>query len=330
MNDQSLKTSHLGPGLYRYVWAQSRKQQIAICVLTMVLAPLMMVPLELQRQITNKAVESRDVTLLIELGIIYFLVICVQGGMKYALNMLKGQSVEVIARDIRQRIVERVSKLGPSRQVASTAFNAGTVVSLLAAETEDVSAFGGDAFGLPMLTGGTILYVTGYLLWVEPAIAVLAVIIYMPQALLVPMMQFFINRLARLRILNVRSLGRLAADGMGGRESGFSIINRIYKLRMAIYLRKYALTALGNFLDAFGVIIVLIVGGYFVIQGQTQVGTLVVFMSGLNKIADPWDELINFYRTISNTAVSYEMIRTQIEGDFRAKPTEDIPPEPDA
>lgn len=92
--------------------AQSRKQQIAICVLTMVLAPLMMVPLELQRQITNKAVESRDVTLLIELGIVYFLVICVQGSMKYALNMLKGQSVEVIARDIRQRIVERVSASG--------------------------------------------------------------------------------------------------------------------------------------------------------------------------------------------------------------------------
>ena len=39
-----------------------------------------------------------------------------------------------------------------------------------------------------------------------------------------------------------------------------------------------------------------------------------MFISGLNKIADPWDELINFYRSVSNTAVAYDMIRSQISG----------------
>lgn len=316
MNDHSLRTSRLGPGLYRYIWTQSRRQQIWICVLTMILAPLMMVPLELQRQITNHALQDKDMGLLFEMGLAYLLVICIQGGMKFSLNMLKGHAVEEIARDIRVRIIERISLLGPARKASGSAFDAGTVVSVLAAETEDVSAFGGDALGLPLLTGGTIIYVAGYLLWVEPAIAILAVVIYLPQALIVPMTQFSINRLARLRILNVRSLGRIAAHGLGRRVAGTAVINRIFRLRIAIYLRKYALTALGNFLDALGIIIVLMVGGYMVIKGQTQVGTLVVFMSGLNKIADPWDELINFYRTISNTAVSYEMIRTQIEGDF--------------
>ena len=62
-----------------------------------------------------------------------------------------------------------------------------------------------------------------------------------------------------------------------------------------------------------GSIIVLTVGGYLVIQGKTEVGTLVVFISGLAKIADPWDQLINFYRSVSNTAVGYQMIRNKLE-----------------
>jgi ABC-type bacteriocin/lantibiotic exporter with double-glycine peptidase domain len=83
----------------------------------------------------------------------------------------------------------------------------------------------------------------------------------------------------------------------------------LYKLRIWIYLRKFSLTALGNLLDALGPLIVLMVGGYLVIQGKTQVGTLVVFISGLARIADPWDQLINFYRSVSGTAMMYDMIR---------------------
>jgi ABC-type bacteriocin/lantibiotic exporter with double-glycine peptidase domain len=51
----------------------------------------------------------------------------------------------------------------------------------------------------------------------------------------------------------------------------------MYKVRIWIYLRKYALAALGNFLDSLGPIIVLTVGGYLVMQGKTLIGTLVVF-----------------------------------------------------
>jgi ABC-type bacteriocin/lantibiotic exporter with double-glycine peptidase domain len=61
-----------------------------------------------------------------------------------------------------------------------------------------------------------------------------------------------------------------------------------------------------------GSIIVLMVGGYLVIQGQTEVSTLVVFISGLAKIADPWDQLINVYRSVSNTAVMYDIIRRRL------------------
>jgi ABC-type multidrug transport system fused ATPase/permease subunit len=318
MNSDGLdRSARLSKDLYLYVWQTSRSRQIMICLLTMLLAPLMTVPLELQRRIVDYALVEKNVSLLMALGGAYFGIICLQGGIKYLLNMLKGTAVEMIARDIRAKIVGNARKLNELGSQSGGGLNSGEIVSMLAAEAEDVSGFGGEALGLPLLAGGTILYVAAYLIWVQPAIAILAVIIYLPQAVIVPVTQHTINRLARLRIRTVRSLGHLAVrvsrgDILGG-TPGHILINRIYRLRILIYLRKYSLAALGNFLDSLGSIIVLTVGGYLVIQDKTEVGTLVVFISGLAKIADPWDQLINFYRSVSNTAVAYEMIRSKLE-----------------
>lgn len=315
MADRFRKTVKLSRDLYAYIWKESRTNQIRICLLTMALAPLMMVPLEIQRRIVNGALVTGDVSALTWLCLAYLGVICLQGGVKFALNMVKGMAVEGIARDIRLRIAGDAVGRGRREGFAVATAGAGTVVSMLAAETEDVSGFGGEALGLPLLTGATILYVASYLVWVEPIIAAIAVAIYLPQALIVPVTQYAINRLARLRIINVRSLGRVAAGLAASQVTGTSIINRIYSLRIAIYLRKFALAALGNFLDALGPIVVLAFGGYLVIHDMTQVGTLLVFISGLNKIADPWDQLVSFYRSVSNTAVAYDMIRSQIEDE---------------
>lgn len=156
-------------------------------------------------------------------------------------------------------------------------------------------------------------------MWVEPAIAILAMVIYFPQVVIVPITQNTINRLGRLRIQLARNLGHLATRSARRLANsveptpGSILINRLYRLRMWIYLRKFSLTALGNFLDALGPLIVLMVGGYLVIQGETQVGTLIVFISGLARIADPWDQLINFYRSVSGTAMMYDMIRARLE-----------------
>ena len=53
----------------------------------------------------------------------------------------------------------------------------------------------------------------------------------------------------------------------------------------------------------------LVVGGYLVLQGQTELGTIVAFLSGLDRINDPWNELVNFYREWSVTEVKYALIK---------------------
>jgi len=300
--------------LYGYIWRASRSQQTIICILTMIISPIPMAYLELQRRIVDDAIPQRDVQLLALLGIAYLAVICVKSALKYGLNMAKGVVVEIVARDLRQRVMKRAASLSGGSD-SSHLPNRATLVSMLSAETDDMSGFSGDAFAVPLLSIGTILYVAGFLLWVQPAIAILALVVYLPQVLIVPATQHKINRLARLRIRLTRFLGRLAMHlptKVAAQTPGAVHIQRLYRVRIWIYQRKFFLSELGNFLASLGPLIVLTFGGYLVITGRTEVGTLVVFISGLQRIFDPWDELVTFYRAISNTTVMYAMICDQL------------------
>lgn len=310
---------HLARPLYRYIWHTSRKSQIGVCLIIAIVTPLPMVGLEFQRRIVDDAIGSRNVRLLVTLGAGYVAVVCLRLLLKYLVDILKGRNSEIIARDLRLRIMRAIQVVWPRRADDSDDEKVGTAISMLGAEAEDLSGFAGDAISVPLLTGGTVMWVVGYLIWIEPSITVIALALYFPQLLIVPATQVTINRLARLRIRQLRILSHLAIHGSvkireRGQTAGRVFVDRLYSIRMRIYMRKFFLSELGNLLDSLGPIVVLTVGGYLAIYGETQVGTLVVFISGLQKIADPWDQMITFYRTVSNTGVMYDMIRARLAG----------------
>ena len=63
-----------------------------------------------------------------------------------------------------------------------------------------------------------------------------------------------------------------------------------------------------------GPLMVLVVGGYLVIQGQTTIGTVVAFVSGFDRISGPLRDLLNFYREYEQAKVQYRMIVQWVEG----------------
>ena len=54
--------------------------------------------------------------------------------------------------------------------------------------------------------------------------------------------------------------------------------------------------------------VVLVIGGIMVIQGQTEIGIVVAFISGFSKLSDPIRELITYYRDAAQPAVKHQMI----------------------
>jgi ABC-type bacteriocin/lantibiotic exporter with double-glycine peptidase domain len=311
----------LPKSVYAYIWQTTRNEQIRIAVLTLMVAPLTMVPLELQRRIVDLALGSRNLKLLALLGLTYFAVILVQGGLKYMLNLTRGRVQEIVVRDFRKRVIElKYGNGGPGH--ARHTVDDGTIVSVIAAESDDVGEFASDSVATPLLQTSTIIWVAGYLLWAQPVVAALAIVVYALQPFLVYRVQSRINHLSRRRTALVRRLGLNVIERARSAEPARSahlrhahaMVEQAFRLRIRIYRLKYFLTFLGNFLDALGPLVVLMVGGYLVLMGRIEVSILFVLISGFLRLADPWDSLVSYYRFVSNARVSYGLVADVVNG----------------
>ena len=274
-----------------------------------------MVPLELQRRIVDDAIHDQDLRNLLILCGIYLLVLVVQGGLKYALNVYRGGLVERIAMQLRTLIFDGLVDEPVKRGKRSATADKGAVVSMTSSEVEEVAGFVGNFISFPLLQAGTAFGTLGYLFWVQPEIAAFAMALFVPQIVIVPLGQRRINRWAANHARLLRKLGDVIVSSEKGalslthRKRRFTKLARgAFTTRILIYRVKFFLTFLGNFIDALGPLIVLAVGGWLVLNGKAEVSTLVVFISGFQKVAEPWDQLLTFYRTTSNARTKYRLI----------------------
>ena len=85
-------------------------------------------------------------------------------------------------------------------------------------------------------------------------------------------------------------------------------IQEVFALNMGIFKLKFSMNFLMNLMHHLGVAATLALGGYFVITGRTEIGTVVAFVSGLGQINDPWGDLVNWYRDLKVTETKYDLI----------------------
>jgi ABC-type bacteriocin/lantibiotic exporter with double-glycine peptidase domain len=169
----------------------------------------------------------------------------------------------------------------------------------------------------PLLQGGILVSVFGYLVFLDPKMALLNLAVFAPQLIFVPLMQSAINRRAKRRIATLRAVsgGVIAPSHDQGVEPPTAAVNqadrvdRIYRLNMGIYKLKFSMNFLMNLMYHLGVVAALAIGGWFVIQGQTELGTVMAFVSGLAKVNDPWGDIVDWFREMTVTKVKYVMIR---------------------
>ncbi len=62
-------------------------------------------------------------------------------------------------------------------------------------------------------------------------------------------------------------------------------------LNMGIYKLKFSMNFLMSLLHHLGVAGALGIGGYLALKGHIEIGTVVAFVSGLNKVNDPWGDV---------------------------------------
>ncbi|MGO4726672.1 MULTISPECIES: ABC transporter transmembrane domain-containing protein [unclassified Inquilinus] len=305
------KTSTMPRSLYRYIWQVSGRNQIFLSLLAVAVFLLDLAPLELQRRIVNGALAKHELRDLIVLGLLYVAAVLVQGGLKYGLNVYRGAVSEAANRRLRLQLSPETTK---RTEGAETARQEGVDISIIVSEVEAVGGFIGASISDAILNGGLLLAVFGYMLVLQPWMALVAVVLFFPQFLFIPFLQKAINRRTESRIKVLRALSveivDEAAERRGPRKPGTyrRRVGDIYKLNMQIFRRKFGMNFLMNLLHQLGVIGILFVGGWFVIQGRTEVGTVVAFISGLTRVNDPWGDLVNYFRDMTNARVKYRLI----------------------
>ncbi|HSS63354.1 MAG TPA: ABC transporter ATP-binding protein [Gammaproteobacteria bacterium] len=310
------RRGRLPESLYRHIWRTSRRHQFGLVLLTIAVFPLTMVPLELQRRIVNDAIEGEDFSLLVWLGIAYFSVLLLQGGLKLALRIYRGYVSEGTVRSLRRRAFQ-ASGPGTGETAEESAKDRGSRVSMMVAEVEPVGSFVGESVSEPLLHAGTLVSIFGYMLWIQPLMALAGMAFCLPQLYFVPRIQEAINRRAKQRIEILRNLSRQVADYEDPHRSdteraAVERINQIYGLRMRIFLLKYTLKFLNNFLHHLGPLSAYLFGGWLVLEGRTDLGTVVAFASGFERVSDPWRELITFYRSASDARLKYRLVADAI------------------
>ena len=296
--------------LFRFVWQMSARDQIFLSLLAIAVFLIDLIPLELQRRITNAAVEDKDFNLVLLLCLGYIASAVVMGLLKLGLNVYRSAVSESANRHL--RLNENIMAMANAKKRGNPE-DEGVAISIVVSEVEQVGGFVGTSFSEPILNGGVLLSVFGYMLVVEPLMALVALGLFVPQMLFIPLLQDAINRRTQRRI---KTLRRISVDIVEeseepgqDRERNFRRrVRRVYDLNMQIFRRKFGMNFLMNLFFHFGVIGILFVGSWFVIEGETEIGTVVAFISGLNRMNDPWGDLVNYFRDMTNAAVKYRLI----------------------
>jgi ABC-type multidrug transport system fused ATPase/permease subunit len=291
--------------LANYIWLMSGRHQIGLCGIALLIAVLSTIPLELQRQIVNRGISDADVRVLLTLGGIYLIVILGQNALKFGLRLYQGWISESAIRNSRQHL----SRVHEGRRATTGSDPGGRAVSIIGSEIEQVGGFVGEGLSEALVQAATLVFIIGYLAFVEPLIMGVGLALLVPQVLIAVRVQHAVNPLVATRVELLRRLGdRVASTGDLAADGDHEEIDGIYDNRMRIYLLKFAGKTALNLLNALAPLGALLIGGYLVIQGTTTIGTVVAFMSGFERLSDPARQLTVFYRSASQANVHHRKI----------------------
>ena len=90
-------------------------------------------------------------------------------------------------------------------------------------------------------------------------------------------------------------------------------IDHVFRLNMGIFKLKFSMNFLMNLLHHSGVALSLGVGGYLVVNGRTELGTVVAFAAGLKQLNDPWKGLVDWFRELRVTQAKYSLLRQALD-----------------
>nr|NLR86357.1 ABC transporter ATP-binding protein [Rhizobium sp. P28RR-XV] len=294
--------------LYGFVFRSSGWHQLVTAILSVMLFTAGTIPLEIQRRIVNAATENGSYRTIAFLVLLYILLALTEGTVKLVLKIYSSWIGEAAVRRLRLQMFQAAPASGTSSSMMASE---GVQLSIILAEAEPVGGFVGTSISEPLLQIGILTAVCSYLVYLQPMMTIIVITIFLPQSGFVPIMQAAINRRVGKKISIMRNVSEdIVEMGRAIDTNGLqaSRIGDVFRINMSIYKIKFTMNFMMNMMTQIGYAGIFATGGYLVVTGKTEIGTVVAFISGLSKINDPWGDLVNWYRDLRVTQVKYGLI----------------------
>lgn len=328
----------LEPTIYRFILRHSWRDQIVVLGVTAASLPFYYYSLDLPKTIVNEAILGKEFPQKWWFGLVldqipYLMALCglflalvfINGGFKYAINVLQNRTGERMLRRLRFSLYSRLIRfpLGHFKKVSS-----GEIIPMITSEVEPLGGFIGESFALPAFQGGQLLTLLSFMFIQDPVLGAAAVAFYPLQGYVIPRLQRKVNQLGKRRVRTVRVL----ADRVNESTAGISeirtndaarwqmaqiakILGTIYDIRYEIFQRKFFIKFLNNFINQLTPFFFYSIGGYLVITGELSAGALVAVLAAYKDLASPWKELLDFYQRKEDSRIKYDQIIEQFAPD---------------
>ena len=323
--------------VYKYLIRYSLSQQVWLTALAVLSFPFLYAFYELPKRIINEAIlgdpEDFPVYLfefdfdqtgyLLLLCVSFLILVLINQAFKYYINVYQGLTGERMLRRLRYQLFSRVLRFP---QPTFKNMSQGEIIPMITAEVEPLGGFIGEAFALPAFQGGTLIVILAFLFYQNWIMAGAAVALYPIQLYLIPRLQMRVNALGKERVRLVRRLSDRIGEAVQGvpevhihDTSQFVLadfsdrLGHIFQVRYRIYRQKFVIKFINNFIQQLGPFFFYSLGGYLVISGGLEMGTLVAAIAAHKDLGGPWKELLGFYQRREDSKIKYDQVVSQFE-----------------
>jgi putative ABC transport system ATP-binding protein len=267
---------------------------------------------------------------LIALSCLFLMMVIVNGLFKKTINTQKGRMGERMLRRLRYALYDRIL-LFPNAHFRKV--KQAELATMIKDEVEPLGGFIGDAFVQPMFLGGQALTALLFIMLQHWALGLVVIAMLAVQAFIIPRLRRHILVLGKQRQITARALaGRIAETADGVHEihvHGTSNYERadiadrlgtIFGIRFELFQRKFTAKFLNNLLAQVTPFLIYLVGGWFAISGQMDVGAVVGVLLAYKDLPSPIKELIDWDQQRQDVQIKYEQVIDQFQPEGMLDP----------
>lgn len=244
------------------------------------------------------------IEMLFALCFLFMAAVFLNGWFKLYTNTYKGKLGEQLLKQLRYTLLDRVLRYRVAR---FRHLKGAEVASVIKDEVEPLGEFVGDAFSLPLFLGGQAITGLLFLFLQNVYFGLLTIAIVAFQVWIIPKMRRKLIQLGRRRQLQARKLAGQVAETVDmapdihvndmsnyTRSRHYALLSNILDIRFELYQRKFTVKYINNLLMQFLSFLFYLLGGYFVITGQLDIGQLVAVIAAYKDLPGPIKGLIDY------------------------------------